>query len=149
MWFWRNVLYTQDSVYLHWSLRNSLGKITSGISQFSRSIVSDSFQLHILQHIRLPCPSPTPLVQTCPLSWWCHPIISSSVIPFSSCLPSLPASQSSPMSQFFVSGGQNTGTSASASVLPMNIQERFPLGLTDLISLQSKELSRIISNTTV
>ena len=85
----------------------------------------------------------------CPLSWWCHPTISSSVIPFSSCLQSFPASGFFPMIQFFASGGQSTGVSASASVLPMNIQDGFPLGWTGWISLQSKGLSRVFSNTTV
>ena len=117
--------------------------------QFSRSVVSDSLQPHGLQHARLPCPSPTPgaCSNSCPSSRWCHPTISSSVIPFSSCLQSFPASRPFPMNQFFTSGGQSIG--ASASALPMNIQDWFPLGLTGLISLQSKELSRIVSNTTV
>ena len=108
----------------------------------------DSFRPHGLQHARAPCPSPTPGVysNSCPLSGWCHPTISSSVIPFSSCLQSFPASGSFPMSQFFTSGGQSVVVSASASVLPMNIQDWFPLGW---ISLQSKGLSRIFSNTTV
>ena len=99
----------------------------------------------------LPCPLPTPRVcsNSCPLSQWCHPTISSSVIPFSSCLQSFPASGSFQMSQFFASGDQSIGASASASVLPVNIQDWFPLGLTGLISLQSKGLSRIFSNTTV
>ena len=106
---------------------------------------------HGLQHARLPCPSPTPgaYSNSCPLSWWCHPTILSSVIPFSSHLQSFPASGSFPMSQFFTSGGQSMGVSASASVLPVNIQGWFPLGLTGLISLQSKRLSRVFSNTTV
>ena len=97
------------------------------------------------------CPSPTPRAcpNSCPLSRWCHPTISSSVIPFSSCLQSFPASGSFPMSPFFTSGGQSFGVSASASVLPMNIQDWFPLGLTSWISLQSKELSRVFSNTKV
>ena len=104
-----------------------------------------------LQHASLPCPSPTPgaCSNSCPLSWWCHPTISSSVVPFSSCLQSFPASGSFPMSQFFTSGDQSIGVSASASVLPMNIQDWFPLGLTGLISLQSRGLSRVFSNTTV
>ena len=104
-----------------------------------------------LQHTRLPCPSPTPRAcsNSCPLSWWCHPTISSSVIPFSYCLQSFPASGSFPMSQFFASGSQRIGASASASVLPMNNQDWFPWGLTSLISLQSKGLSRVFSNTTV
>ena len=101
--------------------------------QFSRSVVSDSLWSHELQHARLPCPSPTPQAcsNSCPSSWWCHSTISSSVIPFSSCLQSFPASVSFPMSQFFTSGGQNIGVSASASALPMNIQDWFPLGRTD------------------
>ena len=92
--------------------------------QFSRSVVSNSLQLHESQHARPPCPSPTPgaYSNSCPSSWWCHPAISSSVIPFSSCLQSLPASESFPMSQLFVWGGQSIGVSASASVLPMNIR---------------------------
>ena len=116
---------------------------------FSHSVVSDSLRPHGLQHTRLPCPSPTPgaCSNSCPLSQWCHPAISSSVIPFSSCLQSFPASGSFPMSQVFTSGGQSIG--ASASVLPMNIQDWFPLRLTGLISLQSKGLSRVFSNTTV
>ena len=117
---------------------------------FSRSVVSDALQPHGLQHARLPCLSSTPGAYTnsCPSSQWCHPTISSSVIPFSSHLQSFPASGSFPMSPFFASGGPNIGVSASASVLPMNIQDWFPLGLTDLISLQSKRLSRLFSNTT-
>ena len=104
-----------------------------------------------LQHARLPCPSPTPGVysNSCSLSRWCHPVISSSVIPFSSRLPSFPASGSFQMNQFFASGGQSIGVSASASVLPINIQDWFPLGWTGWISLQSKGLSRVFSNTTV
>ena len=108
----------------------------------------DSFWPHGLQHASPPCPSPTPGVysNSCPLGGWCHPTISSSVVPFSSCLQSFPASGSFPMSQFFTSGGQSVVVSASASVLPMNIQDWFPLGW---ISLQSKGLSRVFSNTTV
>ena len=119
--------------------------------QFSRSVVSDSLQLHGLQHTRPPCPSPTPRIysNSGPSSRWCHPTISSSVVPFSSCLQSLPASGSFPMSQFFTSGGQSIGVSASASVLPMNIHYWFPLGRTGWISLQSKGLSRVFTNTTV
>ena len=120
-------------------------------SQFSHSVVSYSLWPHRLQHARLPCPSPTPGVylNSCPLSRWCHPTISSSVIPFSSCLQSFPASESFPVSQFFTSDGQNIGASASASFLPMNIQDWFPLGWTGWISLLSKGLSRVFSNTTV
>ena len=106
---------------------------------------------HGLQHARPPCPSPTSRVysNSCPLRWWYHPTISSSVVPFSSCLQSFPASGSFPMSQFFTSGGQSIAVSASAPVLPMNIQDWFPLWLTSWISLQSKGLSRVFSNTTV
>ena len=113
--------------------------------------MSNSFQSHGLQHTRLPCPSPTPGAYSnlWPSSQWCHPTISSSVDPLSSHLQSFPASGSFPMSQFFTSGGQSIGVSASASVLPMNIQEWFPLGLTGWISLQSKGLSRVFSNTIV
>ena len=119
--------------------------------QFSCSVMSDSLRLHGLQHARLPCPSPSPgaCSNPCPLSRWCHPTVSSSVAPFSSCPQSLPASGSFPMSQLFASGGQSIGVSASASVLPMNIQDWYPLGGTDWISLQSKGLSRVFSNTTV
>ena len=120
-------------------------------SQFNCSEMSDSLWPHGLQPARLPCPSPTPKAYSnlCPLRRWCHPTISSSFIPFSSHLQSFPASGSFPMSQFFTSGGQSIGVSASASVLPMNIQDWFPLGWTGLISLQSKGLSRVFSNTTV
>ena len=119
--------------------------------QFSCSVVSDSLWPHGLQHTRLLCPLPTPgaYSNSCPLSQWCHPTISSSVIPFSSCLQSFPASGSFPMSWFFTSGGQSTGVPASASVLPMNSQGWFPLEWTGWISLQSKGLSRVFSNTTV
>ena len=118
---------------------------------FSHSVVSDYSQSHGLQHTRLPCPSPSPgaCSDSCPLSQWYHPTISSSVVPFSSHLQAFPASGSFPMSQFFASGGQSIGVSASASVLPMNIQDWFPLGLTDWISLLSKGLSRVFSSTTV
>ena len=106
--------------------------------------MSDSLQFHGLQHARFPCPSPTPRVysNSCPLSQWCHPTISSSVVPFSSCSQSFPASGSLQMSQFFTSDGQSIGVSASTSVLPMNIQDWFPLGLIGWISLQSKGLSK-------
>ena len=118
---------------------------------FSLSVVSDSLQPHGLQHIRLPWPSPAPRAcsNSCPLSWWCHSTISSSVVPFSSHLQSFPASGSFQMSQFFTSGGQSIGVSASASVLPMNTQDWSFLGWTGWISLQSKGLSRVFSNTTV
>ena len=119
--------------------------------QFSRSVMSNSLQPHGLQNARPPCPSPTPRVysNSWPLSRWCHPIISSSVIPFSSHLQSFPASGSFQMSQFFTSGGQSIGVSASTSVLPTNIQDWFPLGWTSGISLLSKGLSIVFCNTTV
>ena len=117
--------------------------------QFSCSVVSDSLWPHEWQHARLPCPSPTPgdYLNSCPLSWWCHPTISSSVVPFS-WFQSLPASGSFQMSQLFSSGGQSIRVSASASVLPMNIQDWFPLEWSGWISLKSKGLSRVFSNTT-
>ena len=107
---------------------------------FNHWVMSDSLPPHGLQHARLPCPSPTPRARSnsCPLSWWCHPTISSSVVPFSVCLQSFPASGSFQMSQLFASGGQSIGVSASASVLPMNIQDWFSFGLTGLIALLSK-----------
>ena len=121
--------------------------------QFSCSVVSDSFRPHELQHVRPPCPSPTPRVHPnpnpCPSSWWCHPTISSSVVPFSSCPQSFPASGSFPVSQLFASGGQNIGASALASVLPMSIQGWFLLELTGLVSLMSKGLSRVFFSTTI
>ena len=118
---------------------------------FSRSVVSNSMQPHGLQNAGLPCPSPFPRVcsNSCQLSRWCHPTISSFVIPFSSCLQSFLVSGSFHMSQFFASGGQSIGVSASASVLPMNIQDWFPLGWTGWIFLQSKRLSRVFSNASV
>ena len=119
--------------------------------QFSCSVVSDSLRPHESKHARPPCPSPTPGVysHSRPSSRWCHPAISSSVIPFSSCPQSLPASGSFLMSQLFAWGGQSTGVSASTSLLPMNTQDWSPLGWTGWISLQSKGLSRVFSNTTV
>ena len=118
---------------------------------FSCSVVSNSLHPHGLQHTRIHCPSPSPRVcsNSCPLSRWYHPTISSSVIPFSSCLQSFPASGSFQMSQLFPSGGQSIAVSTLTSFLPMNIQDWFPLGLTGLISLQSKGLSRVLSNYTV
>ena len=119
--------------------------------QFSRSVVSDSLQPHEPQHARPPCPSPTPGVHpnSCPLSQWCHPTISSSVVSFSSCSQSFPALGSFQMSQLFTLGGQSIAVSASTSDLPMNIKDWSPLGCTGWISLQSKGLSRVFSNTTV
>ena len=118
---------------------------------FSCTVMSNSLWLHGLQHTRLPCPSPTlrAYSDSCPLSRWCHPTISSSVIPFSSCLQSFPASGSFPMSQFFASSGQSIGVSASALVLPMNSHNWSPLWWTGWISLHSKGLSGVFSNTTV
>ena len=112
--------------------------------QFSCSVMSDSLRPHGLQHARPSCPSPTPRVysNSCPLSWWCHSTISSSAVPFSSCLQCFPASGSFQMSQLFAWGGQSTGVSASTSVLPMNTQDWSPLGWTGWITLQSKGLSR-------
>ena len=108
--------------------------------------MSNSLQAHKLLYTRPPCPSPTPKVDSnsCPSSWWCYPTISSSVVPFSSCLQSFPASGSFPMSQFFTSGGQSIASSASASVFPMNIQDWFPLGWTGWISLQFKGLQKTV-----
>ena len=119
--------------------------------QFSCSVVSDSLRPHESQHARSPCLSPTPGVHSnsCPSNRWCHPAISSSVVPFSSCPPSLPASESFPVSQLFAWGDQSTGVSASASVLPMNTQDWSLLGWNCWIFLQSKGLSRVFSNTTV
>ena len=119
--------------------------------QFSHSVMSASLQSHGLQHARPPCPSPTPGVysNSCPLTQWCHPTISPSVIPFSSCPQSFPASGSFQMSQLSASQGQIFGVSASTSVPPMNTQDWSPVGWTGWISLQSKGLSRILSNTTV
>ena len=120
------------------------------VFQFSCSVMSNSLRPHGLQHARLPCPSPTPRVcsNSCPLSQWCHPTISFSVIPFS-CSQSFPATGSFPMSWLFALGSQSMGASASTSVLPMNIQGWFPLGLMSLISLQSKGLSWVFSSTTI
>ena len=119
--------------------------------QLSYSVMTSSLWPHEPQHARPPCPSPTARVylNSGPLSWWCRPTISFSVVSFSSCPQSFPASGSFQISQFFTSGGQSIGASASASVLPKNIQDWFPLGWTGWISLQSKELSRVFSNTTV
>ena len=123
----------------------------SSVAQFSRSVVSNSLRPHESQHTRPPCPSPTPGVHSDshPSSQWCHPAISSSVVPFPSCPQSLPASESFPISQLFTRGGQSTGVSALASFLPKNTQGWSPLEWTSWISLQSKGLSRVFSNTTL
>ena len=132
-----------------WESRRNISwiKVIFSSVQLSCSVVSDSLRPHESQHARPPCPSPTPGVypNSCPLSRWCHPAISSSVIPFFSCPQSLPASGSFPMSQLFTWGGQTIGVSASASVLPVNTQDWSPLGWTGWISLQSKGLSRVFS----
>ena len=132
------LLYMLQLYYIRW---------LSSVQLLSRNCL----QPHGLQHSRPPCPSPTPGVysNSCPLSQWCHPTISSSVVPFSSCPQSLPASEYFPMSQLFTSGGQSIGVSASTPVHPMNTQDWSPLGWTGWISLQSKGLSRVFSSTTV
>ena len=143
---WRATVYGVAKSH-DWTIRHTYKFSFTGTQwvQLSRSVVSDSLQPHGLQHARPPCPSPTPRAHSnsCSWSWWCHPAISSSVVPFSSHLQSFPASESFLMSQFFTTGGQNIGVSASTSVLPMNIQDWFPLGLTGWISLLSKRLSRL------
>ena len=146
-----------EAVELHLMIKklnifNGLEKIYQFSSvHFILSVMFDSLQSHGLQNAMPSCPSPTPGVysNSCPLSRWCHPTISSSAIPFSSPLQSFPALGSFPMSQLFSSGGQSIGISASTSVLPMNIQDWFPLGWTGWISLQFKGLWRVFSNTTV
>ena len=140
-----------EKSWLHQNIKDYSHKDLFSSFQFSCSIVSDSLQPHGLQHIGPPCPSPTPGVysNSCPFSQWFHPTISSFVISLSSHLQSLPASGSFQMSQLFTSGGHSTGVSASTSVLPMNIQDWFPLGWTGWTSFQSKGLSRVFSITTV
>ena len=137
-------MYVMIIIVLVWGIHTQYGSV-----QFSQSVMSNALQPREPQHTRSPCPSPTPRVHpnSCPLNWWCHPTISSSVIPFSSCPQSFPASGSFLMNTLSPSGGQSIG--ASASVLPINIQDWFPLGWTGWISLQSKGLSRVFSNTTV
>ena len=141
---------TRNNYKKHMRSKQHAKQSISHSVQFSCSVVSNSLWPHELQHAKPPCPSPTPGVHPnpCPLSCWCHPTISSSVIPFS-CLQSFPASGSFQMSQVLASGGQSIGVSASTSVLPMNTQDWSPLGWTGWISLQSKGLSRVFSNTTV
>ena len=133
-----------------WTQNRKLTNHFYELVQFSHSVISDSLWPCGLQHSRPACPLPRPRVysNSCQLTWWCHPTISSSVIPFSSCLQSFPASGSFQMSQFFTSGGQSIVVSASTSVLAMNIQDWYPLGWTGWISLQSKGLSRVTSNST-
>ena len=138
----------------HWIISFSqkhLLNVMITLVQFSPSVVSDSLQPHELQHARPPCPSPSPGVHSgsCRSSWWCHPAISSSVVPLSSCPQSLPASESFPMSQLFTRGDQSTGVSALASFLPKKSQGWSPSEWTGWISLQSMGLSRVFSNTTV
>ena len=130
---------------------DSIHSYKCNIVQFSHLVMSDYFRPHGLQHARPPCPSPTARACTnpCPSSQWCHPAISSSIVLFSSCLQSFPASGSFPISQFSISGSQSIGASASASVLPMNTKDWSPLGWTGCISLQSKGLSKVFSNTTL
>ena len=142
---------TYDTISFNLRLKDILLNMLFSSVQFSCSVMSNSLQPHELQHARLPCPSPAPRVHpnSCPSSQWCHPAISSSAVPFSSCSQSLPASESFPMSQFFTWGGQSTEVSASTSVLPMNTQDWSPVGWTGWISLQSKGLPRVFSNTTV
>ena len=141
----------QGEILLH--ISSPLSFLFSQFSsvQFSRSVMSDSLRPHEPQHARPPCPSPTPRVHpnSCALSRWCHSAISSSVVPFSSCPQSLPASESFPMSQLFTWGGQSTGVSALASFLPKKSRGWSPSEWTGWISLQSKGLSRVFSNTTV
>ena len=147
-WWERRWVERSDEIREDWWEVVFVGIQLSSVQSLSRVQL---FEIPWMQHVRPPRPSPTPRVysNSCPLSWWCHPTISSSVVPFSSCLQSFPASESFQMSQFFTSGGQSIGVSASTSVLPMNTQDWFPLGWTGWISLQSKELSRVFSNTTV
>ena len=147
-WTWIPIAFLENSFSV---LNGDHQKDSIQSVQFSHSVMSNSLWLHGLQHARLPCPSPTPRVysNSCPLSRWCQPTISFSVVPFSYYLQSFTASGTFQMSQFFASGGQTIGVSALASVLPMNIQNWFPLGWTGWISLQSKVLSRVFSNTIV
>ena len=145
------IFFIHSSVGRHLGFFHVLPAIVVLLNSVQSSVMSDSLQPPELQHARPPCPSPTPGVysNSCPSSRWCQPAISSSVVPFSSCPQSLPASASFPMSQLFTWGGQSTGVSASASVLPVNTQDWSPLGWTGWISLQSKGLSRVFSNPTV
>ena len=141
MYNWITLLYT-------WNEHRIVNQLSS--VQFRLSVMSTSLQPHGLQQARLPCPSPTPgaYSNSCPLCWWCRPSISSSIVPFCSCLQFFSESGFFPLNRFLVSGGQSIGVSASASVLPMNIQDWFPLRWTGWVSLQSKGLSRVFSKTT-
>jgi len=136
-WVQQMLFYDSSPPTLAFATQMKKRLVSVQFSQFSRSVVSDSLQPHESQHARPPCPSPSPGVHSdsCPSSWWCHPAISSSVVPISSCPQSLPASESFPMSQLFAWGGQSTGVSALASVLPVNTQDWSPLGWTGWISL--------------
>ena len=153
---WDLISQTRDQTCNPYIARSSLNFLYLWINfnwrlvQFSHSVMSESLLPHGLQHARPCCPSPNPRIysNSCPLSWWCPPTISSSVGPFSSCLQSFPASGSFQMSFFFISDSQSIAVSVSASVLPMDIQDWFPLGLTGWISRQSKGLSRVLSNPT-
>ena len=145
------LLRTLNSEYKHHGYEVNMSCFIFSSVQFSCSVLSYSWLPHGLQHTSLPCPSPTPrnCSNSCPSSWWCHPTISSTVIPFSSCLQSFLTSEYFPKSQFFASGGQHIGASVSTSVLPMNIQNWSPLGWTSWITLQSMGFSTVFSNTTV
>ena len=142
--YWRSIFSMSSAI-------PSIMAIDMASVQFSHSIVSDFLQPHGLRHARIPCPSPTPgaYSNSCPSSRWCCPNIASSVIPFSFCPKYFPVSGSFTVTHLFASGGQNTGVSALASALPINIQDWFPLGLTGLISFLSKGLSRVCSSSTV
>ena len=151
---WGSVTFYWDAVFMSiLTLQKCIKFMLLEVLQFSSVTHSCPLTLppHEPQHVRPPCPSPTPgaYSNSSPLSRWCHPTLSSSVVPFSSCPQSFPTSESFQISQLFASSGQNIGVSASTSVLPMNTQDWFPLGWTGWISLQSKGLSRIFSNTTV
>ena len=148
IWAYREFFFM---VFFHIQNPTKVRKYQFSSVQFSRSVVSDTLWPHELQHARPPCPSPTPGVRSNshPSSPWCHPAISSSVVPFSSCPQSFPASESFPMSQLFAWGGQSIGVPALASFLPKNTQDWSPLEWTGWISLQSKGLPRVFSNTTV
>ena len=147
----RESLHDSENIKLQPTVSGIMKNHTFSSVQFSRSVVSNSLWPHESQHARPPCLSPAPGVHSdsCPSSRWCHPAISSSIVRFFSCPQSLPASESFPMSQLFTWGGQSTGVSASTSLLPKNTQDWSPLEWTGWISLQSKGLSRVLSNTTV